>query len=519
MTNLLPPRPVTNRVVGGFRAFLSIASLVVATHADGTQYMELEGYQELPFTGLERSTGFSWINPARLADSTPSILRVGMNAVAYRVGGYYLVGQLPGGVAAGYEYSPPPAEYGESEDYNSVHAFALAKRGLGFSETLSGISLGLSFRHIPYASYPFARLRIEGDDTSWVYREKGRWALDGGIIWEPPPLGGFGKLRIGYFLLQTDRDTRADRLDGFQLHWKSPEERWEVSFGAVLDAPAYPESYLRYEDFGRLGSGRASLAYHTANLWTFTLVNYHPYWPAGEFTIRKDFRTGTLFHRLGIELGINVDGGWGMGYGNNDPAYYSRYRRAGGISLRSDIDFGRGPLPWDSDTSTEGKLRSGPVPARDYPTYTGRARLPEFRKEADEPALSEMEWRKMMDEYDENHIGIFRGRVAPAVNTFGVFTTFLTPAGTNCWMVGDFVPGTVLVTASLGIAIADIFVNGDKETGAGAWYGIWQLGGKLIDYGISQFHVSSHNRKLRRKYRLAAAPRRDGAAALASLEF
>jgi hypothetical protein len=435
-------------------------------------------------------SGHTWINPARIADSGTGF-DIGYRASG-NVGGIRSVFHVPGSIAFGYEFATLSSSYrnnSESPGADGFHVLSFAKRGFGSGPWMEGLRLGFSLR---YANH------VQSYDR---YQESGEnvWALDAGLGLDLPLPEHLGRLGLGAYALQATTGMLGPRQAGFQAKWLDASGWLRVDGAVDAYEPRYRREWLLFVERNASAPNMrfaAAGVFPYAELGAATLPAYGMFGPTLEVKIHS---WGILRDLgLGMQFLLNgADGGGSVMTGHLEAK----------IRFKSDTALAR-----DYDRYRRG--HPGPIAPPAAP-------LAASAEDSASPALDEDQWNRNWALYREDRIGPWQGVVWPYVNTFGVYTTIYIPAGTNCLSVGCYAPGFVLLGGWAAIAAVAVMYPDEDSDAPMAIYVIGQVGLKLVDWALARRFVKAHNRELRRKYRLGAAPVFRGSAqgALLTLAF
>lgn len=467
-----------------FALFAALLPACPALHAAADIIGNLEAVRVTP-----QDREYVWVNPANLsAAGDSSGLEAGFSGMGHE-GAYAALAHFPLGFSAGFGLGTASVEQARWNDDPAIFmAFALAKRGFGASPWLSGLSLGLDTRRITLDEYD-ARYG-EGEIRT-------HWALDGGMAWDLPPWGGWGRLQVGFYALQTRARSGAERLLGSQWQWRDESGLWDAEVNYILMGDSRParENSPYWFGYDADPTGRLALAFHVGWFDLAGQALLGDALAAGP-AVRLNIPTRTRLRRVSLEA--------------------SGYAWNGSAAPRMEASFGL------RATFLAGRRE----PARTYGEY--RSRMPPGSEAAPPPPadtgvapvaiLDQATWEQREALYQDGKIGVWRGIVWPYANTFGYLTTFLIPSGTSCLGVGDFGPGFALMGAWAALAAYATIGDASPEM-RGTFYGVGQIGLKLTDLVLSQIHVRRYNRDLRRRLKLAVMPGPGGASLAAGLTF
>lgn len=436
-------------------------------------------------------SGHTWINPARIADSG-----VGFDAgyaAAGNVSALRSVLHLKGSYAIGYElaaYARPDIHYTRSGETEKFQTLSFAKRGFGAGSWSKGLRLGASLR---YAGQVYGSTGYDGYGNT----DENVWALDAGMSLDVPLPEYQGRLTLGAYALQATTGLLGPRQLGFQANWLDPSG-WLRVDGAV---DAYnPRNRREWRYFMARESGIPNMRLAAAGLFSRAEIGaamlpaYDMFGP----TLKVKFHSWSILRDLGFGAEFLLDpsdGGGSVMTGHLE----AKFRFKADTALARDYERYR-------------RRRPGPI------NPPAPAVSPE---DSAAPALDEDHWNRNWALYREDKIGAWHGVVWPYVNTFGVYTTIYIPAGTSSLSVGNYTPGFVLLGCWAATAAVATFYPDEDSDAPLAIYVIGQIGLKLVDWALARRFVKAHNRELRRKYRLGAAPVLQGPAqgALLSLAF
>ena len=330
-------------------------------------------------------------------------------------------------------------------------------------------------------------------------KTRGPWTRDS--AWTSPCLDiplpdDLGRFTLGAYALQATTGMLGQRQAGFQAKWLDPSG-W---FRVTGDFDAYNPRYRReWSPFVERQSGTPNMRLAAA-----VLIIHAEF---GAATLPAYGMTGPTLEVKFPSWGFLRDLGFGVEY------------------LLNPTDGGGSVLAGHLEARIRSK--SDTIPSRDYSRnrrgrrgYPGPTAGPgAFAEDSATLAQDVALWNRNRALYRENRIGAWRGLVWPYVNTFGVYTTIYIPAGTSCLSVGCKTAGLVLLGGwAATIAAASLYPDLDSKERMKTYF-IGQIGLKLVDWALARHFVKAHNRELRRKYRLGAAPVFQGSAQGAGLSL
>ncbi len=432
-------------------------------------------------------SGHTWINPARIADSGKGF-DVGY-AASGNIGGIRTVAQVPGSVAFGYEYASlatPRYYYSQSEESDGFHILSLAKRGFGTGPWMEGLRLGVSLRYANRV-HSFSRY---GDYEGMLHD---MWALDAGLGLDVPLPEYQGRLSLGAYALQAATGMLGPRHLGFQAKWLDPSGWLRLDGSVDAYNPRYRQEWNSYEERNSsVPNARlaAAVLFTHAELGAAVLPSYGLYGP----TLDVKFRSWSILRDLGFGFGLLVNPTVGGG------SVFTGHLEAK-IRFKSDTALAR-------DYDRYRRIHPGPIAPPAVAVVDSAS-----------PALDEDQWNRNWALYQEDKIGAWQGVVWPYVNTFGLYTTLYIPAGTNCLAVGRYAPGFALLGGWVAVGALATFYPDEDSNAPGVIFVLGEAGLKLVDWALARRFVKAHNRELRRKYRLGAAPVFQGSAQGAQLSL
>lgn len=442
----------------------------------------MPGRQIAAYTNID-DNGPIWVNPANTVDSSTGI-ELGAHSFG-NVGGYRAILNLPGNLAIGYEYGEVALKnWGYPYQFhNNFQVLSLARKGFGSEGWIDKLRLGISIR---YAQ----NLLVDNYFVENSFNYENVWAIDAGLSQDIPLPKFLGQLTVGSYFLQASNLIFGPHQLGLQMKWLNysnylridgnltafnPMRRQEFDFWSKNPSTFAPESRIS-----------ATTILPIADIGISYLPVYNLYVPSLELKIPSWSYLQEL--RVGFYSALPLE----------------HYAFVGILNMNVKLRFNNGEKREPDSTRY---LQEREKRVQDYHQYLLEHSVKASATKSDSSSiiLDETKWNAITD-YNNERIGVWRGVVWPYVNTFGIYTTLFSPAGTSSLAVGNYNQGLLLlggVATGFGLTFLSYSIEEQKFLDS-----IFSLNIvlKIVDWALARRFVKAHNRQLRLKYNITAFP-------------